>query len=156
MFFDPDVIAPWVIERTGAGGEYVPGTCSAIGRIRDGQIVGGIYYEKFNGASVMCHIASEGDRWLNKTFLWMIFDYPFRQLGAKRMTAPILDSNVASINFVEKLGFVREANLQDAHPDGDLIIYRLFADECRWHKRFSYDTKHGLIRNPVTAHEGVC
>lgn len=149
MIFDPDIIAPWVKTRTGGGG-YFPGSCSAIGRVRDGQIVGGIYYEDFNGANVTCHIASEGAAWLSKKFLWMIFDYPFRQLGAKRMTAPIVSNNAASINFVEKLGFVREANLQDAHPEGDLIIYRLFADDCRWHKRYCYDKKLGFVRDSLT------
>lgn len=134
MFFDPDIIVPWVNERT-SGGLYVPGTCSAIGRIKDGKIVGGIYYEDFNGKNITCHIASEnGERWLNRTFLWMIFDYPFNQLKSKRMTAPVAYDNERCINFVEKLGFTREAILHDAHPNGDLYIYTLFEKDCRWHK----------------------
>lgn len=134
IIFDPDIIVPWVQERSGGGG-YVTGTASAIGRMKDGNLVGGIYYEEFNGVNVMCHIAGDGKRWLSKLFLWMIFDYPFNQLGAKRMTAPIVHNNVPCINFVEKLGFKQEAILQDAHPDGNILIYRLFENESRWHKR---------------------
>ncbi|WP_161820446.1 GNAT family N-acetyltransferase [Bordetella bronchiseptica] len=130
MFFDAEVIGPWVYQRV--GGYYVPGSAAAIGRIQDGRITGGILYEDFNGANVVCHIASEGRLWLNKQFLWMIFDYPFRQLGAQRMTAPIVSANTAAIRFVEKLGFEREAILHGAHPDGDIFIYRMMATACRW------------------------
>lgn len=151
MIFDADLIAPWVIDRVGLGGKYVRGTASAIGRVRDGKIIGGIYYEDYNGSNIVCHIASDGDRWLNKLFLWMIFDYPFNKLGVKRMTAPILESNKDCINFVEKLGFVREAILQDGHPKGDIYIYTLFKDQCKWHKGYRYDEKHGLVRDCIAS-----
>lgn len=137
MFFDADLIVPWVQERTG-GGQYFPGTCSAIGRIKDNQIAGGIYYEHYNGANVWCHIAGEDSRWLNREFLWMIFDYPFRQLGVNRMTAPVIESNGKCRNFVERLGFEIESTMSKAHPDGDVIIYRLLKENCKW-----LEKKHG-------------
>lgn len=129
MIFDPDIIGPWVCARH--GGTYVHGSASAIGRVRDGEIVGGIIYEDFNGANVICHIASEGRSWLNRTFLWMIFDYPFRQLKVKRMTAPIASVNRQARRFVERLGFEEECALKDAHPEGDLIIYRMVQSNAR-------------------------
>lgn len=130
--FDAERIGPWVCER--GGGQWIPGRGTAIGRIVDGRIVGGILYEDWNGANVICHIAGEGN-WLSKTFLWMIFDYPFRQLQVKRMTAPVASTNLPARNFVERLGFEREAILHDAHPDGDIIIYKMTADKCRWLER---------------------
>lgn len=129
MVFDVRQIGPWVCGR--AGGQWTQGRGAGIGRQVDGKLVGGILYEDYNGANVICHIAGEGN-WLNKTFLWMIFDYPFNQLGVRRMTAPVASTNAACINFVERLGFEREAILHDAHPDGDIIIYKMTADKCRW------------------------
>lgn len=130
MIYNADLIGPWVVKR--AGGDYVPGTATAIGRIRERKIIGGILYEDYNGANVLCHIASEGYHWLNRTFLFQIFDYPFRQLGVKRMTAPVASVNRKARRFVERLGFEAEAVLKDAHPEGDIIIYCMRRENCRW------------------------
>lgn len=133
FIFDADIVAPWVCER--GGGQYYRGSASAIGKVRNGKLVGGIFYENFNGANVVCHIAGEGHYWLDRRFLWMIFDYPFKQLGAIRMTAPVASINQPCINFVERLGFEREAILHDAHPAGDIFIYVMRAGNCRWLER---------------------
>lgn len=127
--FDASLIAPWVCSR--ADLQYKEGKYAAIGRIKDGQIVAGVLYEDYNGANVFCHIAAEGS-WANKEFLWLIFDYPFNQLGVKRITTTVKPLNTVSQAFTAKLGFDVEAKLKDADPDGDLWIFRMFKDDCRW------------------------
>ncbi len=138
IFFDANLIGPWVSERIGRK-RYVPGTASAIGRIKDGKIVAGVLYEDFNGASVVCHIAGEGRAWMNRQFLSIIFDYPFNQLKVKQIIGYVVSSNHSARNLDEKLGFKREANLRDAHPDGDLIIYVMRRKDCRWLKDLPYE-----------------
>lgn len=130
LFSDDSIIGPWVCARV--GGDWPIGRGKAIGRLRDGKIVGGILYEDFNGANIMCHIAGEGRQWLNREFLWAIFHYPFEYLGASRMTAPVASVNQACRRFVEHLGFTQECVMEGAHPQGDIIIYRLKAEDCRW------------------------
>lgn len=130
MVFDAERIGPWVFAR--AGGTWTPGRGTAIGREMNGELVAGMIYESMNPVNVFCHIAGEGNAWLNREFLWMIFDYPFRQLGVKRMSAPIASTNQACLNFVNKLGFELEATLHDAYPDGDILIYKMTAEKCRW------------------------
>jgi len=79
------------------------------------------------------HCASDGSRhWLNRDFLWFVFYYPFKQLGVKRITSPIPSNNTEAQKFIENIGFELEATLQDAHPDGDLLIYKMTPDMCRW------------------------
>lgn len=129
LCIDADFIGPWVCAR--AGGAWIKGRGTAIGWIKDDQLVAGVLYEEFNGANIVCHIAGVGN-WANRQYLWTIFDYPFNQLNVKRITVPVADSNEKSKRFVEHLGFEREAVLRDAHPDGDLIIYKMTADKCRW------------------------
>lgn len=129
MVFDAERIGPWVCAR--AGGTWTPGRGTAIGRERNGQLIAGVLYEDFNHANIICHIAGVGN-WLNREFLWTIFDYPFRQLKVKRITTPVAQSNIKSQRFTEHLGFELEARLQDAHPSGDLFIYRMMAADCRW------------------------
>ena len=129
LLIDADTLGPWVCAR--AGGSWISGRGTAIGWVKGDQIVAGVLYEDYNGANVVCHIAGEGN-WANRQYLWTIFDYPFNQLNVKRITVPVADSNVKSKRFVEHLGFEKEAVLRDAHPDGDLIIYKMTADKCRW------------------------
>ena len=62
--FDAEVVGPWVCSRVGKS--YVPGTCSAIGRVVNGKIVAGVLYEEFNRANVFCHIAGDGRGWLSR------------------------------------------------------------------------------------------
>ena len=96
------------------------------------RTVAGVVYENWNGPNVVCHIASEGTNWPNRTFLWTIFDYPYNQLGAERITAPVGEGNTVSRRFVERLGFEVEARLVGAHPSGDLLMYVLRKPEAKW------------------------
>lgn len=130
--FDADVVGPWVCQR--AGGQYIPGKFQAIGRVRDGELIAGVLYEGLNGANVFCHIAGEG-RWANRHYLWLIFDYPFRQLGVRRITTVVEPLNTVSQKFTERLGFELETKMEDSHPDGDMWVFRMFKRDCRWLER---------------------
>ena len=124
------LIGPWVSERT--GGTWTPGRGTAIGKVaHDGTIQAGALYEDYNGANIVCHIAGDGN-WATREFLRVIFDYPFRQLGVKRITAPIASTNVKSVNLVTRMGFTLECTLAQATPDGDMFLFRMFRDECKY------------------------
>ena len=98
-----------------------------------GDLIAGVLYQDFNRSNIVVHIAAEaGGAWMNRKFLRMIFDYPFNQLGVKRLTAPVAAKNMQSRRFVEHLGFVAEATLKDALPDDDLILYCMRRENCRW------------------------
>lgn len=129
---DPALIGPWVCER--GGGTWIAGRGQAIGLMRSGKLIAGVLYEDWNRAHVVCHIAGEGNWASSREYLRVIFDYPFRQLKVRRITVPVAESNRIARRFVERLGFVFEASLKDAHPEGDLIIYKMTPDQCRWLK----------------------
>jgi RimJ/RimL family protein N-acetyltransferase len=129
LTFDASIVGPWVSQKT--GGTWCEGRGQAIGKLVDGQLVAGVLYEDFNGANVVCHIAGEG-KWADRQFLAVIFDYPFNQMKVRRMTAPINASNARSVKLVEHMGFVLESRLEQATLDSDLLLYRLFKDECKY------------------------
>lgn len=129
LSFDAELIGPWVSDRT--GGAWVSGRGTAIGSIRDGQIVAGVLYEDYTGTNVVCHIAGEGN-WATRRFLSVIFDYPFRQLGVKRITAPVQSTNTKSIELVNRMGFTLESTLAQAIPDGDLHLFRMWCGDCKY------------------------
>jgi RimJ/RimL family protein N-acetyltransferase len=86
----------------------------------------------------VCHIAGE-EGWATKGFLGLIFNYPFEQLGVKRITAPVAGNNTKSRLLMDRLGFILEATLAQAIPDSDLLIYRMFKSDCKFLK----DRYHG-------------
>lgn len=124
-------VVEWVAKRTNEFGNF--GCAQGIGWESRGSLVAGVAYCEWNGVNVVCHIASDGSkRWLNREYLWTIFDYPFNQLVARRITVCVGEGNAGSRRFVEHLGFVLEARLEKAHPTGDVLVYRLRKPECHW------------------------
>lgn len=129
LCLDAARVGPWVCER--AGGTWVEGRGSAIGRLVDGELVAGVLYEDWNGANVMCHIAGAGN-WATRHYLGVIFHYPFCQIGARRITVPVCSTNAKCIAMVERMGFTMEARLHRATPVGDLLLFVMFKDECKF------------------------
>lgn len=131
MIVTGDEVVKWITERS--EGTFIPGLNPGIGIARNGQIVGGVCFDGYNGANINMHVASDGSRhWMNREFLWFVFYYPFRQLGVKRITGVVPSCNMTARSFDEKIGFELETTLKDAHPHGDLLIYKMTPDKCRW------------------------
>lgn len=138
-------VVDWVAKQTNDFGNF--GAAQGIGlqRWKDGawQLIAGVAYAEFNGPNVVCHIASDGTKlWLNRQYLWTIFDYPFNQLKVDRITVCVGEGNKDSRRFVEHLGFELEAQLSGAHPTGDLMIYMLRKPRCKWlnlHKEYEHE-----------------
>lgn len=127
-----NLVGPWVTSK--AGGTWVPGRGSTIGLASlERGLLAGVLFEDWNGANIVMHVAAVPDRhWLCREFLWYCFHYPFVELGVKRVTGIVPSSNLKARRFDEHLGFTLEATLKDAHPEGDLLIYAMRKEDCRW------------------------
>lgn len=124
-------IVEWVAKRTNEFGNF--GAAVGIGWQRDGALVAGVAYSDFNGVNILMHVASDGSKhWMRREYLWAAFDYPFNQANVQRVTGLVGEGNIAARDFDEHLGFELEARLKDAHPTGDLFVYRMFKEDCRW------------------------
>lgn len=119
----------WIAERTD-GGYRDGGKC--IGLERDGELIAGVLYDWFNGASIYTHIAIEPGHLIGREFLFHIFYYPFCQLGCSVLIGLVAEGNTASRRFVEHLGFTLQQPIPDAHPTGALLIYTMPRAACRW------------------------
>lgn len=126
---DAETVGPWVCGKMGI--RWIPGRSQAIGKIKDGRLVAGVLYEDCTGANVVCHIAGEPG-WACREFLGLIYDYPFNQLKCRRITVPVHSDNEKSIRLVEHMGFTLECKLAQAIPEGDILLYRMFREECRY------------------------
>jgi RimJ/RimL family protein N-acetyltransferase len=128
-----DDVGEWIYARTRA--QWVRGQGVAIGFTHATSLVAGVAYTMYNGANVWAAVAADPShrgRWATRANLRAIFDYPFRQLGCKRISALVYETNLVSQRFLTRLGFTREATLADAAPDGHMFVYALRAEDCRW------------------------
>jgi len=129
LSFDKDIVGQWVANRV--NGVFTPNNSSCIGLLdKDGNLVAGVWYEAYTKTSIMTHIAVEGR--MSKEFLSVIFDYPFVQLGVDKLIGPTNSNNNDAIRFNHKLGFVEEARIKDAYPDGDMVLLTMTKDKCRF------------------------
>lgn len=121
----------WVCERT--GGTWSPVDSRAVGLARDGELVAGVIYDHYNGASVAMHVASDGTRrWLNREYLRFCFSYAFDTMKVHKVLGIVPSTNANALTFDAHLGFTEEARVKGACPGGDLIILTMTRDACRW------------------------
>lgn len=133
IVFDRDRLGPWVAERT--GGTYYKDSGQTIGLERNGSLVAAALYDNCTGRSVQMHVASDGtSRWMTREFLRVCFDYPFNQLKVNKVMGLVDSTNEAAIRFDENIGFQLEHVVKDAGRHGDIRIYSMTRQQCRWIK----------------------
>lgn len=120
-------VAQWVCKKLHSC--YEEGA-EGIGLMYGGVLVAGVCYENWNSRSIMAHIVVEAR--LTPYYLYAIFHYPFEYLGCDKVICPIPQSNGESIRLCKKMGFTHEATLSEAHPDGDIYLFTLKREDCRF------------------------
>lgn len=105
-----------------------------ISREENDTLLAAVVYENYTGegGSIEAHIGSFGPRWLNRDFLYIIFDYPFNQLKCKQAFVRVKSKNEKSLNWCRSLGFKDYVTIEDVFPDDDMILLRMKRDECRY------------------------
>jgi RimJ/RimL family protein N-acetyltransferase len=106
----------------------------SIGFEKNGELVGGVIYDSYE-EGYRCAISAAGEiGWLTRRTLGYIFDYPFNQLNVKVMTASALSGNKESCRVLEGIGFKEKARISEASANGDLIIYAMYREDCKYLK----------------------
>ena len=116
----------WLCKRLES--DYSPDALTCIGYKINGELVACCGFTDFNGASVKAHIAVDG--YAGIEFYRFICVYPFEQLKAKKIIAPIVSSNKRAIRLVQRLGFVIEAVIEGYHPTGDAMLLTMTKQQC--------------------------
>lgn len=116
------------------GSRYSKVTMEVISRSEDGVLYGGVVYENYTGkgGSILVHTAGFTKHWINKDMLWIMFDYPFRQLDCKQAFAQVPGNNTDCIKFSKAVGWEEVIRLPAVYPDDDMILFRLYRDRCRF------------------------
>ena len=109
-----------------------PAPMTYLGCRIGGDLVAVNGYEKFNGASMYIHMASNGKSRVTRDFIWAAFDFPFNHCKAQMLIGPVASTNVKALRLTKHLGFKIEHTIKGAHPDGDLVYTTMRREECRF------------------------
>ena len=118
----------WTAEKIEGG--YHEVRSRSIGLKKNGEFVAGVIYENWNRRTITCHIAIAGR--MTPRYLAIIFDYPFNVCDVKKIIVPVDSTNSKSVNLVKKMGFIEEARIKDGMADGDMILYTLAKNDCKY------------------------
>ena len=124
------------VQLMGGGGPFKEYT--AIGLVRNNELVAGVIYTFYTGANICMHVgAKPGRMWLNREFLHACFDYPFNELKCRRVTGLVPKKNKQARRFDEHLGFTLEGMMRHALADDDICVYGLLKENCKWSRPVS-------------------
>lgn len=126
----PVLVGAWVCERI--GGQFNAQLATAIGLERDGELIAGVIFDNYMGQSIAMHVAGEGGHWMTREFARACFGYAFNQLKVKKVLGFVDSTNAAARRYDEHLGFKLEHVITDAGKVGDLCIYSMTPDKCRF------------------------
>ena len=123
-------VKQWVAERTGC---EITDKTTAIGSLnKKGDIIAGAVYNHYTGKSISSTFAVADRKGLTKRFIKDIFKYPFEQLGVDRIINYVAESNIESRKITEKFGFVHDVTIQGVYPDGNMMVYTMSRENCKW------------------------
>ena len=128
LCLDKNFVGSWVAKKCEM--VWTPENSEAIGLVKQGELVAGVWYEDYSKKSITCHIAITGR--MTREYLGIIFDFPFVQLGVEKIICPVLSDNDKSIRLVKNMGFEEQARLLDVSPSGDMLFFVMSKDKCRF------------------------
>jgi RimJ/RimL family protein N-acetyltransferase len=114
-----------------AGTNFNPKCDISIARTENGLLLGGVIFSGYTGVSIGIHVAGFRADWINRDMLWVTFDYPFNQLGVKKIFGQVASNNLKALEFNRKLGFTVEVTVKDVFPDADCVVMSLTRENCR-------------------------
>jgi RimJ/RimL family protein N-acetyltransferase len=118
-----------------AGTDFNPRTCISLGRVKNEKLLGGVIFSHFTGESIAIHSASWDLHWINRDMLYVTFDYPFNQLGVKRIFGQVPEDNTHAQSFNHNLGFTTVARIEGVFPGNvACVVMRMDREDCRFLK----------------------
>ena len=124
-----DYVSAWLQSK-------IPGIsfhdCKAIGIIKNQKLIAGVVYHNLRDGQIEASIAVTAKNWANKTILYALFAYPFKQCNGHRILVTVRDNNNKSIKLAKRLGFKHEGKLRQMFPPHDAVLLGMLRSECKW------------------------
>lgn len=123
-------IAKWVLDNIGEPDGRFQDDYKAIGVFDGDTLLGAVIFDAFTRQDCNLHICVQDRRCVSRRIIRAVFDYPFRQLSLARVSVQVLESNSASLEFVQRLGFIYEGAKR--LPAMKQLLFGLQRHECHW------------------------
>lgn len=145
---DIDILGPWAWKLMGSGVWSSTGR-SAVGAVDgNGTPLWAVIYDHYEPeGSIQLHIAIDNPKYVARRAIQAVFEYPFSQLGVKKVLGIVNSTNEASMTFALRLGFTVEAIISDAYDMGSMYILSMTREQCRWLR----GRDNGIISNRSAA-----
>lgn len=129
-----DGVVQWVLEK--AGGVLTPEMTGVGIADSEGKLKAAVAYDMFTGVggSVSLHSRIDSPHFCTRTFLFHIFNYPFRELKVKKVFGIVDERKVKVIRFNTKVGFEIEGRLKNFFPNATAIVMSMREEDCKWLK----------------------
>lgn len=115
-----------------AGTDFNPAVNISICRHKNGKRMGGVIFQNYTGESIAMHSAGWDDHWINRDMIFVTFDYPYNQLGVKRIFGQVPEDNWHAQRFNSKLGFKPIARIEGVYKHNiACIVMRMDREDCR-------------------------
>ena len=107
---------------------------TALGHVGpDDEIKWAVVFEEYHpGGSIRIHVAVDDSKYVTRRAISEIFEYPFYQLGVKKVIGIVDSANAAALTFDMRLGFKIEAIVKEAYDMGDMYILSMTREQCHW------------------------
>lgn len=130
---DIDILGPWAWKLMGSGVWNSTGK-SAVGAVDgSGTPLWAVVYDHYEpNGSIQLHIAIDNPKYVTRRAIQAVFEYPFCQLGVKKVLGIVNSTNEAALTFDMRLGFTVEAIISDAYDMGSMYILSMTREQCRW------------------------
>ncbi len=102
-----------------------------IGNRSGAALIGVVGLDDWDEASVQMHVAGYGN-WLTRDLLWATFDYAFNVAGVNVIYGLVPEVNTKSLRLGKHIGFKVEHVMQDAHPQGGLVLLAMRKKDCKY------------------------
>lgn len=129
IFDGTDDIARWVGYHLG---ERTFGMCVALGIAVGDELIAGIVYHDMRGAGIELSVYARNPKWVSRTTLRAMFNYPFNQLGVLRCSMVVDAENDEVRAYCLRLGFKQEGVIRNGFWTSDAIYYGMLREECPW------------------------
>ena len=128
---DIDLLGPWAWKLMGCE-LWTPVGKTALGEVVDGEVLWACIYDHYENKSIQVHIAIDNPKYVTRQAICACFEYPFLQLGVKKVLGFVNSENHNALTFDLRLGFQIEHVIKDAYDRGDMYILSMTQEQCRW------------------------
>ena len=105
---------------------------SSLAFIQDGEVLGGTVFNGYNGSNIDLSIFLLKPLPFRRGHYRALFDYPFNQLGVRRVTVRTKAKNKKVRKQIRRLGFKPEGRMSKYYSDDDAMVYGLTKGGCKW------------------------